>query len=199
MTAVQNLCTKAVHLNKGEILQIGNVLDVINNYLAKGIANDLKKEWETIESAPGNESVKIKRIQIVPDFQEQGIIDVRTPINIYFEFWNLKANQEINLSFHLYNRKGDCIMNVGSAIRELGKGLAKGHLQIPGNFLNDDSYYLSTMIVKDKSVVLYNLEDAVSFTVEDYRENGAWFGKWIGAVRPTFLPFSLTQTTSKAG
>ena len=193
MNAVQSLCSRAIFLNKGIVAQIGDVHEVVNNYLVKGVADNLKQEWKGIETAPGSETVKIKKIEVVPDFQERGVIDVRTPLNIYFEFWNLKENEEINLSFHIYNRKGECVMNLGSPAKRLNKGLSEGCLQIPGNFLNDDSYYISTMIVKDKSVPLYNLEDAVSFTVEDYRENSAWFGKWVGAVRPTFLTFTLTQ------
>ena len=198
MTAVQSLCTKAISLNNGKIYQIGDVSKVVNDYLAKSIINQHEKVWNDFQKAPGNELVKIKSIRLVPQYLDgKRLIDVRTPLDIYFEFWNLKDNQEINLSFHLYNLKGDCIMNVTSETIFLGLGLANGKLSIPGNLLNDDSYYLSTMIVKNGSSIAYNLEEAINFTVEDYRKYSAWHGKWVGAVRPTFLNFSLEQNTAK--
>ena len=198
MTAVQSLCTEAISLINGKIHQIGNVSTVINDYLSKNANDQLEKVWGDSDPAPENEFVKIESIKIVPQFLNGNkVIDVRTPLDIYFEFWNLKDDQKINLSFHLYNLKGDCIMNLGSPPTFLQQGLAKGKLSIPGNFLNDDSYYLTTMIVKDGSKVIYNLEEAISFTVEDYRGEAVWHGKWAGAVRPTFMNFSLEQDTAK--
>lgn len=196
MTAVQNLCTKAIFLNKGEVAQIGDVQEVVNNYLTKSIVSPLKREWDSAETAPGNETVKIKRVEITPEYlADSDSIDVRVPLNVFVEFWNLKPNQLLNVSIQLYNAKGDCIMALGSSAMQLQKGGATAHLRIPANFLNDDSYYLSVVIVKDKAMPIYVLEDAIGFTVEDYRANTAWFGKWTGAVRPTFLPFTLNQTT----
>lgn len=196
MSAVQNLCTKAVFLQKGKIAQIGDVQTVVNNYLAKGVAGDLKQEWLDHESAPGNEFVKIKRVEVVPEYKEnqQDAIDVRVPLNVFIELLNLEANQLINVSIQLYNDKGDCVMALSSSAAHLEKGAATAHLKIPGNFLNDGSYYLSVVIVKDRAAPIYILEEAVSFNVDDYRVNTSWYGKWIGVVRPTFMPFTLTQT-----
>ena len=194
MTAVQTLCKKTISLNQGQIQQYGETSVVINDYLSRAENNQYNKEWNTIEEAPGNDLVKIKSIKLIPQFlDDSDVIDVRTPIDVFFEFWNLQPAQEINLSFHLYNLKGDCIMNLGTSVKQLDVGIARGKLSIPGNFLNDDSYYFSTMIVKDTSITLFNLEEAINFAVVDYRENTAWHGKWQGAVRPTYMDFTLEQ------
>ena len=193
MTAVQTLCSKAIQLKHGEVQHSGTTNQVINNYLTREVRNLHKKEWSK-QDAPGNEAVRIKSIKLVPRYIEnEDIIDVRTPMDVYFEFWNLKDGQNINLSFHLYNFKNECIFNVVTKSVYLNRGLAQGYLKIPGNLLNDDPYYLSTMIVKDRSVMLYNVDEALSFTVEDYREETAWHGRWNGAVRPTFIDFTLEQ------
>ena len=192
MSAVQNLCNSAIFLNKGQVAQIGAVAEVINNYLAKNMDSPLKREWNA-ENAPGNEAVRLKRVEILPEYlPDSDGIDVRVPVNVIVEFWNLKP-QLLNVSIQFFNAKGDCIMALGSTAMQLQKGVATAQLRVPANFLNDDSYYLSVVIVKDKGAVIYVLEDAIGFTVEDYRANTAWFGKWMGAVRPTFLPFTLSQ------
>lgn len=198
MAAVQSLCTRTVQLKQGMVEYVGETNEVINNYLTKEVKNQHIKEWATVEEAPGNELVRIKSVKLMPQFADNSdVIDVRTPLDIDFEFWNLKAGQEINLSFHLYNIKGECIMAIASASSKLEKGIAKGLLSIPGNFLNDGSYYISAMIVKNKSEIIFNLDELLNFTVEDYRENTSWFGNWVGAVRPTFFNFPLTQDTFK--
>jgi lipopolysaccharide transport system ATP-binding protein len=153
----------------------------------------LKREWG-FDGAPGNEAVKIKRVEVIPEYlDDTNNIDIRVPVNVIVEIWNLRP-QLLNVSIQLYNTKGDCIMALGSSAVQLQNGTATAHLRIPAHFLNDDSYYLSVVIVKDKAAGIYILEDAIGFTVEDYRADTAWFGKWAGAVRPTFLPFTLTQT-----
>jgi len=57
---------------------------------------------------------------------------------------------------------------------------------IPGNFLNDGSYYASVSFVKNTTQRIFYFEACLSFEVEDYRKDTAWFGKWIGYVRPSF-------------
>ena len=115
------------------------------------------------------------------------IVDIRTPLLVNFEFW-YNGEDEINLmcGVHLFNVAGECIFDVSSQKNDFRNGMIKGECLIPGNFLNDGSYYISIIFVKDSSSVLFYYEECLSFTVEDYREDIAWYGKWIGHVRPKF-------------
>ena len=69
-------------------------------------------------------------------------------------------------------------------------GIVEGECLIPGNFLNDGSYYFSIIFVKDTSQPLFYFEECLHFDLEDYRGEIKWFGKWQGYVRPQ-LPFEL--------
>ncbi len=72
-------------------------------------------------------------------------------------------------------------------------GLFRGICEIPSPLLNDGSYTLSIMIVKDTTNILYYLEEPLNFEIADWREgNGNWYGKWPGVIRPT-LPFKLNK------
>ena len=114
-------------------------------------------------------------------------IDIRTPMQVQIEFWNLTHNANLNISLHLLAFTGECIFNVGTQSEPYSKGLISASLTIPGNFLNDGSYIVSIMIVKDSSTILYQMSDALSFDIEDYREGqSSWHGKWPGYVRPQF-------------
>lgn len=176
------------------MVEHGETQQIISSYLSKVAYKQLERSWENIEDAPGNDQVRVKCFKIVPDLiDDLTHIDVRTSFQICFEFWNLEEGARLNLSLHLYTFTGECIFNVGTASQQFSKGLVTGTCSIPGNFLNDGSYVLSMMIVKDTSSVVYNMEEAISFEIQDYRENVSWYGKWPGYIRPQ-LDFSIQQT-----
>jgi lipopolysaccharide transport system ATP-binding protein len=50
------------------------------------------------------------------------------------------------------------------------------------------------LIVEDGSKAIFSLDDALVFEVQDFREFASWHGRWKGAVRPVFIPFSLSRT-----
>lgn len=189
VTAVQGLCNKAAFLQKGNLIKYGEVGDVLHDYMSSISKFQLQQNWETPEDAPGNDLVRIKKIEVVPELVDGSKnIDVRTPLKVNFEFWNMLETAQLNLSMFLYNMTGECVFNVGSPAKTFSNGLIKGMLEIPGNFLNDGSYYISVMIVKDTADPIYFMEDAISFDVADFREGTNWYGKWPGAVRPINIP-----------
>jgi lipopolysaccharide transport system ATP-binding protein len=126
----------------------------------------------------------------------QQFLDVRNSFDIEIEFWNLLDNQRLNISLHLYASTGECIFNISTEPKTLNKGIVKAKTKIPGNFLNDGNYFISFMIVKDKSVILYNFEEVFNFEIADYREDTTWYGKFPGYVRPKF-DFPIFQQTEE--
>jgi lipopolysaccharide transport system ATP-binding protein len=98
----------------------------------------------------------------------------------------------LNTSVLLFSYSGECIFDLLSPSANCHKGIVEGECEIPGDFLNDGSYYISFNVVKDTSIPLFDLDECLSFDVEDYRENTQYFGKWWGAVRPKF-PYRLEQ------
>lgn len=194
LTAVQGLCNKAIFMQKGQLLEMGETGHVITNYMSKISKTGLVREWDNPATAPGNDQVRFRRIAIQPEYlPNQSRIDVRTPLRLEFEFWNMLDRADLNLSLHFNSMTGETIFNVGSQLLEQASpGLVRGICEIPGNFLNDGTYTIAVMIVKDTSTVLYHMPESIIFEIEDHRENVAWYGKWPGAVRPYF-PFSIEQ------
>ena len=191
LTAVQALCNKTLYFEKGQLIEQGETNQVIASYLSKVSRTRLLRQWDTPEDGPGNDLVRVQRIELTPDYQDELThIDVRTPMKLRFEFWNMMDRANLNLSMHLNSLTGECIFNVGTQSQSYGKGLIAGECTIPGYFLNDGSYTISVMIVKDTVTPLYTMEEGITFDVEDYREGIAWYGKWPGYVRPQF-PFEM--------
>lgn len=190
MVAVKNLCSRAVFLKHGKVVQTGRADEVVNYYLNQEFKGQLEQEYNQA-NAPGNDIVSVKAIRVVPKMDpSQMVILPTTPIDVEFEFWLKQDNLNVNLSLFLYNISGEIIFNTLSPLVNLTKGLHKGICHIPANLLNDDSYTISVMIVKEKATMIYQLEHAVSFEVVEGREEKGWHGKWPGFVRPE-LDFSL--------
>jgi lipopolysaccharide transport system ATP-binding protein len=141
---------------------------------------------------PGNDKVRLSSAEIVLHNPEAGnIIDVNTPFDIRFEFYSSAEMVNMNLSLVLNTTAGVCVFNVTTQPTMIAKGWHTSVLSVPGKLLNDDVYTISLYFVKDTSAIEYVIHDLLTFEVIDEQRQGAWFGKWVGAVRPTTLPFSL--------
>ncbi|WP_266202596.1 ABC transporter ATP-binding protein [Pontibacter kalidii] len=191
MQAVNTLCDRAIWLNKGIMRDMGPSSSVVNKYIASLQKLQLGKAWKTPQEAPGNQVIRFKQVELIPHVAySDGIIDVRTPLTVRFEFWNMQGDLSLNVGIVLYSYTGDCIFDLLSPAADCQQGIVEGECTIPGNFLNDGSYYITLTVAKEASVPLYNLDECLSFDVEDYRGDIHYFEKWWGAVRPKF-PFRL--------
>lgn len=193
MQAINTLCDRAIWLDKGVMKEIGPSSVVINGYISSMQKFQLKQQWPTISEAPGNDHIRFEYVELIPQTENtDGIIDVRTPLTVKFRFWNLSDDVDISVGLVLFSYSGDCIFDLLSPAVYCSKGTVEGECSIPGNFLNDGSYYISLHVARDISIQLYYFEECLSFDVEDYRAGINYFDKWWGAVRPNF-PFLLKQ------
>lgn len=193
MQAVNNLCHRAMLLHQGQMRDIGPVDKVVNTYLSGVQKHKTSQFWNEAASAPGNEDVRVKAVDLIPETKNPNEpVDIRTPIMVKFKFWNLKKSN-ICVGLQLWAQGGECIFDVSSPAYDFEEGVIEGQCTIPGNFLNDGSYYINLIFVKDTSIELFNFEECLSVEVEDFRENINWYGKWPGYVRPHF-PFVLQHT-----
>lgn len=191
MQAVQSLCKSALYLKNGKMEDSGLTNDVVNNYLSKEVRNCLSRKWDK-DNPAGNSFVELISADVLPRLKNDvDNITVKSPIDLRFEFIS-NTDALINLSLHLYSSTGVCIFNVGTNPTQLKKGQrCVSRLEIPGDLLNDDIYSVNLMFVKDTSVILFSMDDLLTFEVFDDQREGNWFGKWPGAIRPT-LNFTLT-------
>ena len=191
LQAIQNLCSRTLLIQEGKITAEGPPAQVIGNYAQVSGQLKLAGEWDDPLKAPGNQHISIRKVQLIPDVPDgMKRMDVRTPLRVRFSFQNLNGPVNLCVGVHLFTGTGDCIFDVSSSPQLMSPGNYSGECRIPGHFLNDGSYYISLIFVRDTSVPLFYLENCLSFELEDYRENFSWYGKWMGSVRPDF-PVSI--------
>jgi lipopolysaccharide transport system ATP-binding protein len=187
MTAIKSLCSRTLLLEKGQIKNEGETGSVVSNYLQEGALSLMEQVWHDQATAPGNDKVRLHSAIVTPlNEQPSTPITIETPLKLTFKFWNNLPDTLLNFSVVLYSFDGVCIFNTGSQAKSYPKGLVCGSFVIPGNFLNDDTYTVRLLIVKDTSVALVDVHNLLLFEVQDIERRGNWYGKQIGAVRPMF-------------
>lgn len=191
MLAVQSLCTRVVWLDQGEILDQGPAKQVISEYLNSSLAARAEQTWDHINTAPGNEQVRIRRAAVFPAADSAtDLISIKTPVIMEFEYWNLGPGAYLNLSVVVSTKDGHPIFNTGSGgepawdSKPFPVGLFRSRFHIPGDLLNDGTHRVHLYFIKDQTQVAFDIDDILVFDVEEASERSGWYGKWIGAVRP---------------
>jgi lipopolysaccharide transport system ATP-binding protein len=191
MTAVESLCQRAVWLEGGRVVADGPTPEVVARYLATSFSQLSERLWPELATAPGNDAVRIRRATVRPETgSASDPIDVRTPVVIEFEYWNLRPDALLNLSLHVYNAQGVLVFNALPYLekvwqgRPFPRGLYRDSCHIPGDLLNDGTYRIELLVV-DSNRVIHKEDEILVFEVRDdpYSRDG-WFGAWEGAVRP---------------
>jgi len=187
LQAVNNLCSQALWLDKGSIRARGNTKFVVNDYLSTLHKKSWIKEYPSIHEAPGNDFIRVMYIELIPDLiKDDEVMDIRTPLTVKFRFYNASDNIVLSTDLLLFTLAGECIFDIPSKPAIYKKGIIEGECKIPGNFLNDGSYYFTLYFAKDTSSELFSYEECLMFDIADYRESINWYDKWWGYVRPDF-------------
>jgi lipopolysaccharide transport system ATP-binding protein len=186
MTALRSLCSRAIWLNAGSVVDDGDAATVIDHYLQRNAASHLESKWNDPATAPGDSQARLHGVRVIPQTQETDHITVHTPLEIEFLYWNYVPDAVVNVAIFLYTLEEVCVFNVASMFGPKPVGRIRETIRIPGDFLNTGAYYLNVMLVKDASRPMFRENNAVSFEVDEGERIGNWFGRVPGAVRPKF-------------
>jgi lipopolysaccharide transport system ATP-binding protein len=195
MAAVQALCNRAIWLNDGRVVQDGQPSSVVSDYLKTASSTLTERVWNDLSSAPGNDKVRVHRTCVRPENgSPSDPITIRTPFVMEFEYWNLEPGVFLDVSLQLFNEQGIYVLSTAPIDETawhghpLPVGLMRSVCRVPGDILNDGTYRVVLLFVKNQGLITFSLDDALVFEVRDVPEmRGNWFlkyAKWGGVVRP---------------
>jgi lipopolysaccharide transport system ATP-binding protein len=195
MATVSRLCDRTLLLEEGKVLTDGQSEKVVAKYLQTGLGTTAKREWQSIEAAPGNEFVRIQSVRVVnEDMRTVESIDVRKPVGIEIVFRILKRVSPFRPQIALYNERSIHVFNaldtspIWGEVREVGQYSSVAW--IPGNLLNEGTMVVSVFLLNPLPVTIRYASafDTVSFQVVDPGEGesakGDFNRQWGGAVSP---------------
>jgi len=190
MTAVQNLCQRAIWLDQGKVKIDGATSSVVFEYYKNAFSTETEGEWADMSTAPGNDQVRLRKVSIkTVDDPLQTSMTIQMPLVLEFEYWNLVQGSALNLTLAIYSDQGVCVFNTASNHepvwhgKPFPKGLFRSSCYIPKDLLNDGFHTVTLLMVKNSAEVIYMKENALTFELIDNTPR-EWHGKWPGAVRP---------------
>jgi lipopolysaccharide transport system ATP-binding protein len=180
MTLVNRLCQRTILLEHGKIVEDGPTHKVVQRYLGSGLSTPAERTWENIQSAPGDDVVRLRAIRAK---NSQGEVtaefNIQEPVYIEMEFSVLKEGWVFQESFFFYNEAGLLMfVTVDNADpvwrkRERPVGLFRAKCTIPGNFLNEGLVIITAAITTHPDVLHTIEHDVISFHVFDPGSGGA--------------------------
>lgn len=189
MLALQSLCTEAVLLSGGIVVDKGSIDHVIGSYLKGFNASEMLQLEYKPDNAPGNQWVRLLKQSVLPNGRDNLLLNDRD-IELSFQIENhLLSESLVDLTFHLVDELGHLVF-VGSSARvgnnNVGPGIFTYTCIIPANLLQEGFYFISRLlIVKDRGTVLYEHRDNITFEVKEPVNSAfGWKGAKEGIVKP---------------
>ena len=192
MIAVQSLCQRAIWLDQGEVVSEGSANAVVADYLTSGTARQLEEVWDDVETAPGNDVVRLHRVRVRPEAETgSDALTTKTPFLIEIEYWNLVPGARLQLALHLYTEQDIIAFTTGNGYAVAGTdaytdgGLYRCACHVPAELMNTGRHRFVIFVVRDGTSVVYRHESNVSFEILDLQSRGvSEYGREPGVVLP---------------
>jgi len=188
MLAVESLCSRAICLHDGRIVLEGKPNSVTSRYLQEWLPAFNEVVYESIETAPGNEILRLHRANVRPLIGSPNeLITVHTPLVVEFEYWKLTQHADLVFVVKVFNEHGVNVFNtalMGGLPEEAG--LLRSSFSVPADLMNNGTYRINLLIFLGATVEIADWQDLVTFDVHDAPSEmrGHYHGDWHGAVRP---------------
>jgi lipopolysaccharide transport system ATP-binding protein len=194
MQAITRICPETILLIKGKLILKDNSTNAVNHYMNnEGLISS--QTWKDIDSAPGDQSVKLISIKALnQNYEPQNEFDIRKPINLQLEYNVLESGIALRPWIALFNDLGICVFAVTDTDiswtkknRKSGKYLSE--VTIPGNLLSEGGLSINVGMSSGTSVGDYFIVDgAIGFQITDPNKGdsarGHYGGSFPGVVRP---------------
>ncbi|HEX8332136.1 MAG TPA: polysaccharide ABC transporter ATP-binding protein [Segetibacter sp.] len=184
MAAVKQLCNKAIVLNKGNVIFKGSAIEAVDFYQNLGGSASSFIHTEGVDSALGNELIKIFRFEVTPLKGES--ISISSGLSFSLQFFNFKENINLDVTFELRTLDEVTVFHHGAFVSsqansKLGFYTVTGTL--PPHLLNAGSYKFNLLFGENQRYILYSLNDIVQFEVlnESFGNNNSILP---GVIRP---------------
>jgi len=182
MSAIQNLCTSAVYMNRGRVEQIGNVHSVIDKYLNQGI---LESGTRWVGNHKENEFVKLRSVEVfktrgsdLTEFYIDEAISIKIRAQVYGTIKGLAYELFVN------SNNGSVAFSSFTNTMTCEAGEYEVNCVIPGHTFNNGRYVFTIGVSKDYHHFLVKLDEILGVEFHNSPSGLGWQGEWPGILRP---------------
>lgn len=177
MASVKSLCSKAVILEKGNLVAEGSADDMVKEYLSGGGLLKNNNEWNYEVKSDVFELYKVKLE--ASGHNQTIVLNQDDEINVVIHY-SLKDDTE-RYDFNLKFKSDDGVNLLNAATFETKNGIdsnsKKCVMTIPSNYFNQGNYIVDLRVVKNKKKMVINSLDAFNLNISPKKQA---FGEWMG-------------------
>jgi lipopolysaccharide transport system ATP-binding protein len=182
LVAVQNLCDKALLLDKGNLVADGPTKAVISQYLAESSQSSYM--WVSDGKRYVNDFLSVESIRLY-DSKDKSNFEFTTSTELEIEIASFILKEaELLFDIHLYNEEGVLVFDNCSHPQVFTNSAITVSCRIPSDLLNDGQYSITISVVVNHTVELFRIREALVFTLTESGRSVNWHGKWPGVIRP---------------
>ena len=194
MAMITSLCNSSILLDSGKLIECGNTSDVVLSYYNRDASSPASFNLVSSNKFVGDDHAMLISGAILD--REGNIsneIDIRTPVTVIMRYRITRPdNCLFRPNFHFYTSGGVYAFVSGSIEATAESGEFEAACTIPGNYLNDGTYFVGLALSSiEKGVKIHFYEQNVlSFNVKDpiydMPDRKGYAGSIPGIVRPQF-------------
>ena len=202
MDSIMRLCTKAIHLDRGRIVDFNSSSKIIDSYLKSDYGTTALKKW--ISKSLDKSMVRILEVSAHNsklEVKENFKITESVGISMIYEV--LKGGHKIHSAFNFYDRSGINIFdshenNTSNYYDKKNIGVYETTVWIPKNLLSEGIILVGVALVTHNPFMVYFHEkDSIAFNMIDdpivSPTRGEYVGSLPGVVRPLLKWESKTK------
>jgi lipopolysaccharide transport system ATP-binding protein len=173
MPTVTSLCDRAILLEAGKVVKMGNTSDVVMHYYTSGQASPASANYTN--KFVGDAKVRLLKGEIKNNKGEIALeVGINAVLTVEMEFEVLHdTSTQLIPNFHFYTASGECaFVSHDTKIHQFSKGVYVSRCNIPANFLNEGTYFIGLAISSfDAGITVHFYEKScLSFNVFDPHE-----------------------------
>jgi lipopolysaccharide transport system ATP-binding protein len=200
MTAIHRLCQRVILLDDGTIRADGDTSEIISLYLNADRSEADCKEWNDPSTAPGDDSVRLKRVRLLNRNQRlRSSFEIREPVLVEVEYWVFNPTCRFLPIIMVNTEEGICAFESAAnhdpaySGKTRKTGIYRSICRIPGDFFNEGMYTVNVLIrvlvprryfVRESNLLSFRIQDSGS----GLSVKGEYPKVWSGVVAP-ILPW----------
>ena len=195
MPAIARLCSRAILLDQGRVVADGPSEQVIARYLATAIDDAAEREWSDLESAPGDEYVRLRRARVVAeDGRTAAGVQMTDAVGIELTLEVLREDMPLVPMLSVFNGAGTLVFNAldpDPHWERPSRGTHVSRAWIPRDLLNEGEHSVTGFVNTIRSGKLerhVQVPEVLAFLVSDPGDGrsakGLMAQSWGGAISP---------------
>jgi len=193
MDTIMRLCTRAVLMKNGRIIENGNVDEIIDKYLNTEFGTSSSKKWDINNS--NNKIVRIIEAKAHnSNFEVSKNFKITEKVGITITYEVLNSGNKIHSAFNFFNSNGVNIFDAHENNTELyhvkkKNGIYQSTVWIPANLFSEGVVIVGVALVThDPFVKHFHETDAIAFNMIDDLSNSPTRGDYVGNMRGIIRP-----------